>query len=203
MPLLTPRCTRKPPSVDHHVRRGAEPVRSADRLVQRKPNPYHVGPIVAHDTEIENFTNALHEGYDDLNPLESTFARALDGAGVPWFRNPPRSGYGIPLVDIGDTETFYPDFIFLDRQRGGLRRHQGPHILHGEAGRKLLSVTPRNDTDTRLEIRFVTAGEWNADIQKMNPDGYTIWGLKSDGKRRAQHFPSLDHAVDALIAIGS
>jgi type III restriction enzyme len=58
------------------------------------------------------FTNALHEGYDGLNPLESTFARALDGAGVPWFRNPPRSGYGIPLVDIGDTETFYPDFIF-------------------------------------------------------------------------------------------
>lgn len=172
-------------------------------LVQRKPNPYRVGPIVARDTDIEHFTNALHEGYDGLNPLESTFAHALDSVGVPWFRNPPRSGYGIPLVDIGDTETFYPDFIFWTGNAVVCVDTKGPHILHGEAGRKLLTVKSRNDTNTRLEIRFITAGEWNADIQKLSPDGYTIWGLKSDGKRRAQHFPSLEHAVDTLIAIGS
>lgn len=172
-------------------------------LVQRKPNPYRVGSILARDADIEHFANALHEGYDGLNTLESAFARALDNTGVSWFRNPPRSGYGVPLVDIGDTENFYPDFIFWTGNVVVCVDTKGPHILHGEAGRKLLAVTPRNDTNTRLEIRLVTAGEWNGDIQKLSPDGFTIWGLKSDGKRRAQHFPSLGHTVGALIEIGS
>jgi type III restriction enzyme len=172
-------------------------------LVQAKPNPYRVGPIVARDTDIERFSNALHEGYDGLNILESRFAHALDSAGVPWFRNPPQSGYGVPLVDIGDTGRFFPDFIFWTDNAVVCIDTKGAHILHGEAGRKLLAIAPNKSSTNRLEVRFVSAGEWDGEMQKLSPDGYTIWGLRANGKRRAQHYPSLEETVAALVAIGS
>ncbi|WP_458040409.1 MULTISPECIES: hypothetical protein [Bacteria] len=51
-------------------------------LVQRKPNPYPVGPILVREAETEHFDNALHAGYEGLNGLERTFARALDKTGL-------------------------------------------------------------------------------------------------------------------------
>lgn len=50
----------------------------------------------------------FREGYTDLNKLELAFARALDETGHDWCRNPSRSGYGIPLITLGATRTFYP-----------------------------------------------------------------------------------------------
>lgn len=37
-------------------------------LIQRKSDPYVVGPILGHDDDVALFTHALHEGYDALNP---------------------------------------------------------------------------------------------------------------------------------------
>lgn len=45
------------------------------------------------------FDNALHAGYEGLNPPERLFAHAIDKTGLTWVRNPPRSGYGIPLME--------------------------------------------------------------------------------------------------------
>lgn len=163
-------------------------------LVQRKPNPYIVGPILVRESEIERFDNALHTGYEGLNGPEKSFARALDKTGLTWTRNPPRSGYGIPLISIGDTENFYPDFVVWTAGEVICIDTKGPHLLRDDAGRKLLSVKPRTDVE-QLIIRFVTAGEFNGLFEKLSPDGYTLWGLKDDGKPRVQHFDTLDDLV--------
>lgn len=168
-------------------------------LVQRKPNPYVVGPVLVRESELERFENAVHVGYEGLNGLEKTFARALDKTGLTWARNPSRSGYGIPLISIGDTEHFYPDFIIWTESHVICIDTKGPHLLRDDAGRKLLSVKPRHEGQ-QLLIRFVTAGEYNGQFEKLNPDGYTIWGLKDDGKPRAQHYDTLDDLLATIAA---
>lgn len=166
-------------------------------LVQRKPNPYVVGPILVRESELEHFDNALHAGYEGLNGFEQPFARALDKTGLTWARNPSRSGYGIPLISVGETENFYPDFIVWTDSNVVCIDTKAPHLLRDAAGRKLLSVRPRNDAQ-QLLIRFVTEGEHNGQFEKLSPDGYTLWGLKDDGKLRARHFDSLDELLAVL-----
>ncbi len=168
-------------------------------LVQRKPNPYVVGPILVRENEIEKFNNALHAGYENLNGTERTFARALDATGLTWARNSPRTGYGIPLISIGETQNFYPDFVVWTDSKIICIDTKSHHILREDAGRKLLSVRPRADVAS-LVIRFVTAGEYNAQFEKVSPDGHTLWGLKDDGKPRAQHFDTL---ADLLASVTS
>lgn len=169
-------------------------------LVQRKPNPFVVGPILVRDGELERFTHAVHAGYEDLNDLERAYARALDKTGNTWFRNPPRSGYGIPLVSVGDTSNFYPDFVVWTDNAVICVDTKAPHILQGEAGRKLLTVQGRTDGSPSLRICFVTPGEFTSTFEKLSNDGCTLWGLKSDGTRRAQHFSSIDEGVSHLIS---
>ncbi|SDI87166.1 type III restriction enzyme [Arthrobacter subterraneus] len=169
------------------------------RLVQRKSNPFTVGSILTREDEVDRFSNALHSVYDQLNPLERTFARALDKTGLVWFRNPPRTGYGIPLVSIGDTENFYPDFTVWTDDSVVCIDTKGAHILQGEAGRKLLTVEPRNDGATELIIKFVTPGEITSSFEKINTEGYTLWGLKPDGSRRARHFPNIEELIADLL----
>lgn len=171
------------------------------RLVQRKSNPFTVGSILTNDEDLERFTNSLHAGYDQLNPLERTFARALDKTGHVWYRNPPRTGYGIPLVSIGDTAHFFPDFTVWTDEAIICIDTKGFHILQGEAGRKLLTVESRTDGTPRLEIKFVTPGEISQSFEKLNTDGYTLWGLKADGSRRARHFPTIEDLLGDLLTV--
>ncbi|MFJ3208532.1 DEAD/DEAH box helicase [Streptomyces flaveolus] len=172
-------------------------------LVQRKPNPYVVGSIMAREAELYRFANALHVGYDNLNPtLELPFAQALDAANVPWVRNTPKSGYGIPLVSIGDTQNFYPDFILWAGNSVICVDTKGSHLLPLETDRKLLSVRPRSDGSPKLLIRFVSDGKHTSDREKVSQDGFTVWGLKSNGTRRPQHFGSLQATVEHLVGLG-
>ena len=78
------------------------------------------------------------------------------------------------------------------------RATKGPQILREDAGRKLLSIRPRTDVPA-LVIRFVTAGEHNAQFERLNHDGYSLWGLKDDGKTRVQHFDTLDDLLSTLV----
>lgn len=168
-------------------------------LVQRKPNPYVVGPILVRESELASFDNALHAGYEGLNPPEKLFASALDKTGLTWARNPPRSGYGIPLISVGDTENFYPDFIVWTETQVVCVDTKGPQLLREDAGRKLLSIKPRTDVQ-QLLIRFVTTGEYNSQFEKLSPDGYTLWGLKDDGKPRVQPFDTLEELLTSMTA---
>lgn len=169
------------------------------RLVQRGPNPYVPGAILARAEEIEKFSNAVHAGYSGLNPsLEKPFAEALDRTGLPWCRNPSLSGYGIDLVAVGNTRMFYPDFLIWTDTRVICVDTKGGHLVREAAGRKLLNIRRKIGAERYLEIQFVSKGRWSNELEQEGPDGHTLWGLNDEGRIKARHFAGLDRLLDEL-----
>lgn len=169
-------------------------------LVQRKSDPYVVGPILGREEDVEKFKYALHEGYDGLNPIERDFGRALDRAELTWCRNPPRTGYGIPLITLGSTVTFYPDFLVWAGDNVLAVDTKGEHLLLEAAGRKLLAVRVPPGSATSLHIRFVSRGRFNEQVQEEDKEGFTLWSRREDGTLRAAHHADLDSVVKTLAA---
>jgi type III restriction enzyme len=165
-------------------------------LKQKAIDEYVVGSALVRREEMEPFTNGLHEGYSGLNEsLELPFARAIDKTGLPWARNPSRSGYNIPLISVGPTRNFYPDFLVWKGDYVYAIDTTGGHLLKEKTGRKLLSIEPAKATDGRLLVRLVSEGQWNADVEQEDSAGYTVWGRKQDNTLRAIHVDSVDAAV--------
>ena len=168
------------------------------RLVQRKSNPFKVGLELIRPDEIVTYVNAVHEGYSGLNSIERPFADALDKVGLTWARNPPRSGYGIPLVSVGPTCNFYPDFLVWTENRVLCVDTKGPHLVDSTARRKLLTVKPSGE-GRRLDVQFVSEGKYDDELNRRDSDGYTRWGLSGDGKLNANHFDELRSLLAHLI----
>ncbi len=163
-------------------------------LKLRKPNPYVVGPLLQQPESIVPFQHALHEGYEGLNQDELNFALALDRTDLVWCRNPPRTGYGIPLVEPGKTENFYPDFLMWSDNDVYAIDTKGPH-LHSDAMRKLVQIRPAGPTSPRVFVRFVSAGLVDEDGAKKDSTGFTVWSFKPSGKRDFTHYDSVDAAL--------
>ncbi|EON33763.1 hypothetical protein GTC6_05332 [Gordonia terrae C-6] len=161
-------------------------------IKQQKPNPYVVGPILAREDEIERFDNSVHVGYDGLNTLETDFARAIDKLDKPWARNKPNSGYGIPLISIGSTTMFYPDFLLWDGNDVVCLETKGEHLVQTDAGRKLLSIVPNPRSNQRLVVRLISKGNWDRQGQLVSREGYTLWGLTNGQQLRTTAFQDLD-----------
>jgi type III restriction enzyme len=173
-------------------------------LVQRKYDPYTVGSLLMKPDKIERFSHALHGGYDGLNPLEGTFARELNKVGLPWCRNPSRVGFGIPLVSLGPTQTFYPDFLVWSGSDVFAIDTKGGHLLMEAASRKLLNIGHADGVTSRLFVRFISEGQWNTNVELVGKGGYSAWSFRvSDGKRKVVHFDDLSDAVDAALAAPS
>lgn len=171
------------------------------RLAQRGPNPYYPGIILARPDEVHPFKNAVHTGYAGLNlSLEMPFAEALDKIGLPWCRNPARTGYGIDLVTVGNTQKFYPDFLIWTEKRVICVDTKGGHLVRETAGRKLLNIRSKPGASRYLDIQFVSKGKWNNTLEQEAPDGYTNWGLNDEGKLKAWHFDGLDQLLADLTA---
>lgn len=159
-----------------------------------------MGAALVRRDEMEPFTNALHEGYSGLNEsLELPFARAIDKTGLTWFRNPSRSGYNIPLISVGPTRNFYPDFLVWRGKDAFAIDTTGGHLLKEKTGRKLLSIEPAKATSARLIVRLVSEGQWNGDVEQEDSAGYTVWGRKQDNTLRATHVESVEAAVKRSV----
>lgn len=170
-------------------------------LKQKAVDEYEVGPALVRMDAMEPFTNALHEGYSGLNEsLELPFARAIDKTGLTWCRNPSRSGYNIPLISVGPTRNFYPDFLVWKGKDVFAIDTTGGHLLKGKTGRKLLSIKAAKRTAGRLIVRLVSEGKWNSDVEQEDTTGYTVWGRKQDDSLRATHVESIGAAVERAIA---
>jgi type III restriction enzyme len=167
------------------------------RLVQRKSNPYKVGPVLARPDELVPYNNAVHEGYAGLNSIEEPFASELDKTGLTWARNPARSGYGIPLITVGPTSNFYPDFLIWTDERVLCVDTKGPQLVDQTARRKLLTVTSSGE-GRRLDIQFVSEGKYDDELTRRDSDGYTYWGLADDGSLNAVHFDEMDALIRHL-----
>lgn len=168
-------------------------------LKQKPIDSYEVGPTYVRIEEIEKFQNALHEGYSDLNALELEFARSIDKLGLPWFRNPPKSGYNIPLISVGPTRNFYPDFIAWKGDDVFAIDTTGGHLLKDKTNRKLLSILPAKGASGSLLVRFVSAGTWNAEVEEEDSAGFTVWGRKPDGSLKASLVESIGAAVEKAL----
>jgi type III restriction enzyme len=169
-------------------------------IKQQKPNPYRIGTTLARPDEIVPFENSLHEGYDGLNPLELEFAAALDTLGLPWARNLPKTGYGIPLITTGPTVMFYPDFLLWHGDTVLCLETKGEHLVDTDAGRKLLSIVPNERTTKRVSVRLISKGKRDGNNQPAGNDGYTLWSLSNGQKLKTAHHDDLGALVKALVA---
>lgn len=169
---------------------------------QLKPKPYEIGSTLVRRGSMETFKNALHEGYDDLGPFELRFARALDETGLPWARNRSQTGYKIPLVSLGQTVWFFPDFLVWSGDRVLCVDTKGNHLVEGDARRKLLSIQPHKDVSTTVEVKFVTEGTFKADGTPDGKEGFSVWALGSDRSLRTQEFEDLAAVTKSFKADG-
>lgn len=152
-------------------------------IPQRRLNPFKVGT----------------EGYAGLNPThERPFADAIDKTGLTWARNPSRSGYGIPLISVGPTSNFYPDFLIWTDERVICVDTKGPHMVHETARRKLLRIRPAKE-GSRLDVQFVSNGKYDDHLEQKHSSGFTCWGLRDDGTLQAVHYADLEHVVKYLV----
>ncbi|BCW86476.1 hypothetical protein NicSoilE8_41490 (plasmid) [Arthrobacter sp. NicSoilE8] len=170
------------------------------RLVQRTPDPYIPREMLMRDEEIEPFENSLHEGYSGLNGLELIVAPAIDKLGLPWMRNPSLTGYGIPLVSVGPTSKFFPDFLIWTEKRVLCIDTKGHQLIQETAGRKLLNIRPKPGAERSLDVRFVSVGKLNDSLQVVDPEaGFSLWGLNDQGQIRTSHFESVNHLLERLV----
>lgn len=166
---------------------------------QLKPKPYAVGSTLVRRSGMETFKNALHEGYDGLNDLEHRFARSLDETGLVWARNRSQTGYKIPLVTLGQTVWFFPDFLVWSNDTVICVDTKGSHIVEGDGRRKLLAIEPHKDVSTKVVVKFVTEGTWKPDGTPDGKDGFSIWELGSGQALRALPYEDLEALVKSFV----
>ena len=138
------------------------------------------------------FTNGLYERYTSFNRFELSFAKALDGAGQVWHRNPSSGGFYIPLLSEGDTALFYPDFIVWKKGNIYCLDTKGGHLLSDAVARKLFDI--KEDGKTKVQVRFISEGKQSALRGKAIKGGYTVWKMKT-GTPTPIHVETLDKAV--------
>lgn len=168
-------------------------------IKQLLPKPYGIGSTLVRRSSMETFKNALHEGYDDLNDFERRFARALDDTGLPWVRNRSQTGYKIPLVSLGPTVWFFPDFLVWAGDTVICVDTKAGHIVEGDGRRKLLAIKPHKKVPTTVEVRFVTEGRWKSDGTPDGKDGFSIWTLGSGRELRSLPHDDLESVVKSFI----
>lgn len=166
-------------------------------------NPYKIDKIAVDESRLIKFKYSIHEGYSDLNDFELEFAKAIDKTKYPWCRNPSQSGFGIPLLDDGDTQTFYPDFLVWCGQHIIAIDPKAKHLIAQDSYRKLLAIEKIED-GPELVIRLVSKGEWRVSAGQPTPvdlskDCYTVWSLKQS-KLHAT-VGSLVEAVEACLRV--
>lgn len=169
------------------------------RLKQGLHNPYVVGEVMVDPLKAELFKNALHDGYSGLNQLELAFARELDKARLAWCRNPPRSGFPIPLLSPGQTEKFYPDFLVWRGRNVFALDTTGEHILAEKLGRKLLAIEPHPRGKSTLWVRLISAGNWNNQPVRVSGEGYTVWSLGHGNALNPIHCSTVAEAVKVSL----
>ena len=168
-------------------------------IKQLKPKPYEVGGTLVRVSNMETFNNSLHDGYDGLNELELKFARALDETGLVWARNRSQTGYRIPLVTLGQTVWFFPDFIVWAGTKVLCVDTKASFIIEPEARRKLLAIEPHKAVPTTIEVKLVTTGTWKTDGTQDSKDGYSIWALGSGQSLRALPFADLESLARSFV----
>lgn len=137
---------------------------------------------------VRTFANALHEEYNGLNPFEVKLAEALDTLGLDWCRNPSKTGYGIPIPEVGEgTTNFFPDFLLWSGKCLWAIDPKGAHLLNDAIRTKLMGVSDVDDMPLKIRVAFVVEGKWELGVEnrpkQVSKDGCTLILKQSTGPR--------------------
>ena len=151
---------------------------------------------------VRRFNNALHCEYNGLNPFEAQLAEALDALDLEWCRNPAKTGYGIPIPEIGQgTTNFYPDFLLWTPSCLWAIDPKGAHLINDAIYNKLMGLTDISELPLKIRVAFVLEGEHilreNNRPQQRSDNGCTLIFKRNVGVR-AKHFSSLNALVADL-----
>jgi type III restriction enzyme len=146
-----------------------------------------------------SFTRAAHAEYsrDDFNKDEAPFAYAIDRVkGITWVRNPTTGsqGYGVPLPKkVGDSLTFYPDFLIWKKGVCWAVDTTGRHLLDAKVRGKLFALeSPR--------MALVVRGA--VDLGSGSREGKEGWSLvlpRPAMEPRVEHSDDLGSLVTMLF----
>jgi type III restriction enzyme len=149
--------------------------------------------------EMIPFDHAAHDQYSktDFNQDEVAFVRAIDRIkGVVWTRNPTTDaqGFGIPLPKkVGDSSTFYPDFLLWKKDVCWAVDTTGRHLLDEKVRGKLVVLeSPR----MALVIRGIV------DLDSGSREGKQGWSLvlgRPNLKPIVEYSDDLDSLVKTLF----
>jgi type III restriction enzyme len=148
--------------------------------------------------DMVSFDRAAHAEYAkaDFNNDELPFARALDRVrGVTWVRNPPTSqGFGVPLPKkVGDSSTFYPDFLVWKKDDCWAVDTTGRHLLDEKVRGKLVALeTPRMALVVRGTVDLGTGA-------REGKEGWSLVLGRSNLKPIVEHSDDLDALVRLLF----
>lgn len=140
------------------------------------------------------FNNALHPEYNGLNPFEVKVAEALDTLGMEWCRNPSKTGYSIPIAEIGEgTTNFYPDFLLWSPSCLWAIDPKGAHLVNDAIYNKLMGVSDVQDMPLKIRVALVLEGEYVLGVkdrpQRRSGKGCTLIWKRNVGVR-AKNFAS-------------
>lgn len=172
---------------------------------QGDPDPeratWRVGEYQPRNREMVEFKHAAHACYSasDFNNDERPFARALDRInGVVWTRNgtTAASGYGIPLsAKVGDSSTFYPDFIAAKEDEIWAIDTTGKHLLDEKIRGKLIALgSPRLALVVRGEVSLGTS-------TRVGKDGWSLLVARPNLKPLLEHSDDLDGLLSLLFSL--
>ena len=143
-----------------------------------------------------SFNNSIHEKYSQLiNKLEEKFACELDRFGFKWYRNPSRTGYSIPLITLGSTRNFYPDFLVFHPNKIIAIDTSGEHLIKDKVDRRLLNIS------SKLLICFISSGKWDEkSIEKVDESGWTLWKRRvNDGELSTVYRENLKETIEQVL----
>jgi type III restriction enzyme len=147
--------------------------------------------------DMMSFDRAAHAEYsrNDFNKDEAPFARAIDRVkSVTWVRNPTTEsqGYGVPLPKkVGDSSTFYPDFLIWKKGECWAVDTTGRHLLDAKVRGKLFALEAP-------KLALVVRG--SVDLGSGSREGKDGWSLMLP---RPNLSPLVEHSddLDPLVAM--
>ncbi len=154
--------------------------------------------------KVRRYDNALHWEYNGMNPFEVEVAKALDTLGMEWCRNPSRTGYGIPIPEIGEgTTNFYPDFLLWAPKCLWAIDPKGAHLLNDAIRNKMLGISDVDGLPIKIRVALIVEGEFvlgnDGTPKPQSKNGCTLIYKPNVGVR-ARHFTSPKLLLDYLKA---
>lgn len=57
--------------------------------------------------------------------------------------------------------------------------------------------------ETRVDVKLISRGRWDAERTRTSPDGYTLWGVRHGGRLNVGHFDEVPDVINAIVTQGS